>query len=216
MTSQQEGHDLHVLLGAFVLGGLSDEDHRAFTEHLRTCATCQLEAGQVSGLPRLLDLVVPDDLPEPTTTSGLTNLLGELRRRKSRQRWLRVAAASVLAALCLGVGAIVGPRLTAPAERPTVRYSAVAAPGSGVEVEVALVTRGWGTEFEIDCEQMPLDGELALWVIDRQGHATSVASWNATSSGYATVTAASAIRSPQVRALEVRTADGRVIATATT
>lgn len=36
--------DLHVLLGAYVLGGLSDDDHRAFSEHLRSCRQCQTEA----------------------------------------------------------------------------------------------------------------------------------------------------------------------------
>ena len=161
MTSPDEGRDLHVLLGAFVLGGLSDEDHRAYTEHLRACVTCQQEAGQVSGLPRLLDLVAPGDLPAPTL-SGLPDLLTEIRRRRRRQRWLRVAAASVLAALCLGVGVIVGPTLSAAPDRPTARYSAVATDNSGVEVDVAVDTRGCGTEFEIDCREMPLDGQLAL------------------------------------------------------
>ena len=52
--------DLHVLLGAYVLGGLSDDDHRAYSEHLRTCTQCQAEIGQISGLPRLLDLAGPE------------------------------------------------------------------------------------------------------------------------------------------------------------
>jgi len=55
MTVDQNQHEqLHQLLGAYLLGGLSDDDHRAFTEHLRACAACQQELGQVSGLPRLL------------------------------------------------------------------------------------------------------------------------------------------------------------------
>lgn len=213
--SQDDGHDLHVLLGAFVLGGLSDEDHQAFTEHLRSCATCQQEAGQVSGLPRLLDLVTPDDLPAPTP-SGVPDLLAEVRRRRGRQRWLRLAAASVLAALCLGAGVIVGPRLSAAPDLPTVRYSTVALDNSSMEVDVAVVSRGWGTEFQIDCKDMPLNGQLALWAVDKQGHATPVASWNATSTGYATVTGASSIRSAQLGALQVRTGDGKVVASATT
>ena len=55
--------DVHVLLGAYVLGGLSDEDHRTYSEHLRTCGPCQAELGQVSGLPRLLDLAGPEGGP---------------------------------------------------------------------------------------------------------------------------------------------------------
>ena len=215
MTDQAADRDPHVLLGAFVLGGLSDDDHHAFTEHLRTCGQCQAEFGQVSGLPRLLDLVVPDDVPEPAS-SGLTDLLAEVRRRRGRQRWLRGAAASVLAMLCLWGGVAIAPHLASQPDRPTVHYSAIATNGSTVQVDVSLVSRGWGTQFEIDCEKMPLTGQLALWVVDQQGHATPVASWNATPTGYATVTAASAIRTAQMRSLQVRTATGEVIATATT
>ncbi len=51
---------MHELLGAFVLGGLEDEERHAFTAHLRTCADCQREAAQLSGIPGLLDLVDPD------------------------------------------------------------------------------------------------------------------------------------------------------------
>lgn len=50
---------MHELLGAFVLGGLDDEDQHAFTAHLRTCAVCQREAAALSGIPGLLDLVDP-------------------------------------------------------------------------------------------------------------------------------------------------------------
>ena len=35
------GHDeLQVLMGAYVLGGLSEADHAAFAEHLRECREC--------------------------------------------------------------------------------------------------------------------------------------------------------------------------------
>ena len=68
MTTDQNHQDQHdqlqQFLGAYLLGGLSDDDHRAFTEHLRACQTCQQELGQVSGLPRLLSLVdAPTQVP---------------------------------------------------------------------------------------------------------------------------------------------------------
>ena len=52
-----EAESPHILLGAYVLGGLSDEDDRAFGEHLRSCRQCQHEYGQVASIPRLLDLL---------------------------------------------------------------------------------------------------------------------------------------------------------------
>ena len=57
-----EDHDeLRMLLGAFVLGGLDDSDHHAFSTHLRGCRECQREAAQLSGIPRLLDLADGSD-----------------------------------------------------------------------------------------------------------------------------------------------------------
>ena len=49
----------HVLLGAYVLGALSETDQAAFRSHLRWCQHCREELAEVAGLPRLLDLVDP-------------------------------------------------------------------------------------------------------------------------------------------------------------
>ena len=189
--------DLHALLGAYVLGGLSDDDHRAFSEHLRSCRQCQTDMGQVSGLPRLLDLAGPEGgphlseapvaVPAPLLTDHdderVATLLREVgRRRRRRRTWLAVVAGAA----------------------------------AGQKNDAALVTRGWGTQRDIDCEDMPTDGELALWVIDRSGKATTAASWRATTTGYSRVTGATALRPNEIQALEVRTGTGRVLASART
>jgi hypothetical protein len=93
---------------------------------------------------------------------------------------------------------------------------AAAAPGSSVKIDVALVTRGWGTQLDIDCEDMPTKGELLLWVIDRHGKATTAASWRATPTGYSRVTGATALRTNEIQSLEVRNDSGRVLASART
>jgi hypothetical protein len=49
----------HVLLGAFILGGLSPEDCAACREHLRRCRACGDELEALADLPHLLDLVGP-------------------------------------------------------------------------------------------------------------------------------------------------------------
>lgn len=232
--------DLHVLLGAYVLGGLSDEDHRAYSEHLRTCVACQTELGQVSGLSRLLDLAGPEGgphladgpgaVPAPLLTEPdderVTSLLAEVARRRRRRRtWLTGLAAAAAVAFFVG-GAWLGPRWTATtpptagptatSTLPTTHVEAAAVPGSSVRVDIALVTRGWGTQLDIDCEDMPKEGELALWVIDAKGRATTAASWRATPAGYSRVTGATALRPNEIRTLEVRTGTGKVLASATT
>lgn len=227
------GDDTHVLLGAYVLGGLSDDDHRVFTEHLRTCPSCQHELGQVSGLTHLLDLarptggphVMPDD-SEPDEAAapdragaGVTSLLAEVSRRRRRRRW-RVGAIGVAAAVGTFVlGGLLGPSLFATTP-PTAHVVATAESGSGVtraRVEVALVTRGWGTQLDLDCSDLPTgNGPLLLWVTDTAGRSTTVASWRATPTGYARVTGATALSPDEIRSLQVKTSTGTTIVSATT
>ena len=121
-------------------------------------------------------------------------------------------------------GAWLGPSLvatTTPAPAasatPAAAHVAVAAvPGSSVRIDVALVKRGWGTQLDIDCEDMPTNGELALWVIDAKGKATTAASWRATAAGYSRVTGATALSPNEIQTLEVRTGTGKVLASART
>ena len=225
--------DLHVLLGAYVLGGLSDEDHSAFSGHLRTCGRCQSELGQVSGLPRLLDLAGPEGGPllaagtvdgDPVSDGQrieephVTRLLDEVgRRRRRRRTWLSALAAAAAVILFAG-GAWLGPLLftSSPPAPPTTHVAAAAVAGSGVRVDIALVTRGWGTQLDIACEDMPTQGELALWVVDRSGRAMTAASWHATPGGYSRVTGATALSPSEIRSLEVRTDTGKVLASART
>lgn len=226
MTSGSD--DLHVLLGAYLLGGLSDADHRAFTEHLRTCSACQAELGQMSGLPRLLDLAGPAGgphlSPDPVATPAppgdddahVVSLLARVaQRRRTRRRWFAAVAAAA-AVVLFGAGMWLGPQLTAPPELPTTHVVAAPAPGSSVRVEVALVTRGWGTQLDLNCEDMPTSGELVLYVIDRKGAATTAASWRGTPTGYSTLTGATALHPNEIQRLEIRNGAGQVLASATT
>jgi predicted anti-sigma-YlaC factor YlaD len=59
MTTRDD--NTHLLLGAFVLGGLSDEDVEEFRNHLRSCAQCRQELDRVAELPRVLDVVRPSE-----------------------------------------------------------------------------------------------------------------------------------------------------------
>lgn len=226
MTSAPD--DLHMLLGAYVLGGLSDEDHRAFTEHLRTCTGCQQELGQLSGLPRLLSLVDQPPTEQPyaaelapaapaegraagSGAKGLPDLLAEARRRRRRRHGWLAAAASVAAIGLFGAGSWLGPALLDPPP-PSEHYTATAPAGSAAQVGVDLVTRGWGTQLDLACTNMPVGQEIVVYVRDATGRESPAGSWLGTRSGYARVTGATALRPEQIRSIEVRTADGTVIA----
>lgn len=232
--ADRDHEQLHQLLGAFVLGGLDPEEHRAFSQHVRRCPACQYEAGQLSGMPALLDLVEPASVtaaaaaghggaplpaaePPPPVPP---DLLDRVRRERRRRRWRLAAAAAVLALVAGGVGASVGPllaRATAPPTRPLVAVATPAAAGQGdvPRVEIDLVTRGWGTQLDLRGSSLPAGEVLYLAVTDRWGQRYDVASWTGTPSGRTSLSAACWLKPSDIAQVEVHTGTGRSVATAT-
>ncbi|MEO8828722.1 zf-HC2 domain-containing protein [Lapillicoccus sp.] len=227
---------MHELLGAFVLGGLDDEDRNAFTAHLRTCAVCQREAAQLSGMPGLLDLVDPGTVtldgvvgaeaapalvPDGHAIQGggvalPLPLLAHVRadRRRRRSRWVAVAAA--IAVLAGGLGASVGPvaaRINAP---PTTHYVATAPAAGGTQVEIDLVTRAWGTQLDLRGSGLPTSGVLLLSVTNGAGYTYDIASWSGTPSGRTTLTAPCWMKPDDITELRVHTREGATLATVST
>ncbi|MGC9668218.1 anti-sigma factor family protein [Planosporangium sp. 12N6] len=74
--------------GAYVLGILDPDEHAAYERHLATCAACQREVADLSGLPAVLAQLGPDeamalsaDEPEPRRSGrGGVADLGAYRR----------------------------------------------------------------------------------------------------------------------------------------
>jgi anti-sigma factor RsiW len=219
------GHDeLQVLMGAYVLGGLSEADHAAFAEHLRECTICQRELAQVSGIPRLLDLasegaMTPADPAAPAqqepAMADPAVVLSLVRARRRRSRILASVAAVVLAAAMLGAGTALGVNLgRTPTPVAAARVTASPATGSQAAVQVAFVTKQWGTELQVEAAGLPTQGEMTLWVYDTAGRDTQVATWSATTSGRVKLTTACASQLGDIRKVELTTAAGDVIATA--
>jgi hypothetical protein len=77
--------DKHVLLGAFILGGLSEEDAQGFRDHLQSCLDCRQELDRLAGLPRLLELARPTERGRRASLwVGPQALLGRTRRSFTR------------------------------------------------------------------------------------------------------------------------------------
>jgi len=111
--------EAHDDLPAYILGGLSPEEMRAFEKHLRECPSCREELALYKSIPHALNLVSPDvSLPEgaeerlmrrihpvsaapdgdqPPVATSLP------RRRSTATPWI-LAAASLLLAVFLGGG----------------------------------------------------------------------------------------------------------------
>jgi len=232
---------LHELTGAFVLGGLSDADHRAFTAHLRGCPDCQREVAGLAAIPRLLGLLDADtaagdavdgsiDGYAAAFTTGApraalgavadpadgaaTELLTLLRGRRRRARRRLAAAAAVLAVACVGGGVAWGQASARP-PGPTVTLAAAPADGSSTQARVGLVAKGWGTQVEVAASELPRAGTFTLVVVDAAGHEQVIGSWSATASGRANLVAPCPWSPGSISAVHLRANTGQLLAAAT-
>ena len=222
-TPEQEP-DVHQLLGAFVLGGLSPQEHHTFTTHLRGCETCQQEAAQLSGLPSLLALADPAAVPVGTLEMGApeaeqpvppTALLHAVRRRRLRTRWLLAAAAVVLVLGGVAGGVGLAPTLGGGPDVAQ-RLTATGTAGSSTSVQIDLVARGWGTQLDLQGRDLPTSGVLYLEVTDRHGRSWELASWSGVPSGRTTLSTACWMTPDAIRSLVIHTREGATVAQATT
>ncbi|MDV8148775.1 anti-sigma factor family protein [Arthrobacter sp. B10-11] len=211
--------DLHQLLGAYLLGGLEPAEASLFEQHLGGCADCRREVDELASLPALLDaLPVADAValtgapsgptaPAEATSLGVASagepdaLLDELavRRRKSRRR--RAAFAAAVAAACLALGVLAAPVFNPP-PRPDASYS-VEAPG-GLQVQLALMKKAWGTEVSFSGTRLPTEGTLSLWVKGQDGTEDRACSWSATPGGRSRITGATPTQISSISSVELR------------
>ena len=184
---------------------------------------CQREAGQLSGLPALLELARPGgqppavfeadgDLPAPAS------LTERIQRDRRRRRFASAGLVAAVAIVCLVLGFVTRPLVVD--EKPPATASqgttvtAVGVGSSPVQGAVTLVTKQWGTQLELQAGQLPTTGTMALWVVESDGDAYRVATWNATPAGRTNLTAACAVRSDAIATVEIRTGGGARIAEA--
>ena len=213
--------NLHHLLGAYVLGGLDPADAAAFEAHLQDCGACRKELAVMEKVPMLLDaLPVPDAVALTSVPGGSgeagagvpARLFDELgrRRRMVRRRWAALAGA--VAAACLAVGLAVGPLLVRPPQ-PDATYSV--ASGGGLQVNIDMARKTWGTELAVSGSSLPADGTLSLWVRDRAGGEDRACAWTATPSGKVKVTGATPIQLGSISSVELRDGAQRPVAVIT-
>jgi anti-sigma-K factor RskA len=102
------------LLGGYVLDALEPKEMDEMRRHIDDCASCRAEVGDLSGLPTLLNLIEPADVPPPTLTPEveervLDRFARERRREPKRRRRpgfltpRRIAALGVACAAALAL-----------------------------------------------------------------------------------------------------------------
>lgn len=151
----EDHRSLRELVGAYVLGGLTDAERVSVQAHLDGCAECRAEVDELAPVAAALQGVDPAALgpltPPPTELGD--NILAAVRdhsRRRDRDRWVRRAGAGLLAAAVLAGVFFLGIQAApAPATPPVIAMS-VQNVASGVQAEAGLVRHTWGTELKLE------------------------------------------------------------------
>ena len=206
--------DPHVLLGAYILGGLDADERGRCEAHLNDCAQCRAQAADFAALPSLLSKADPADLETEPTQGGeselvLRDMLAARRfaaKRRVRRRVALGACAAVLAAVAL---VLVIPRgdSTPPGTGTFAMKSVAGASGS-----VTLTPKPWGTAIVLDLEQLPTDGVFTLRTMDDSGQMQPAATWAAMPTGAGVVQGATSIPMPKLRKLNIVDANNTVLA----
>lgn len=228
MTCQQAHLD-----GAYVLGALSPSERLDFERHLVGCAECSRAVRDLAGLPGLLAQVDVDDLEPgadpPVPPSLLPSLVREVRgsqRRRSALVAVVAASAAAVAVGALAVGGAIGdgrePTSTTPSASVTATPSGrpmLAVGPTPVRADVLVSSVAWGTRLDLSCsyavqeddyEASPA-GQYALVVRTRDGRTEQVATWRGLPGRTMRLSAATATSRSDIEAVEMRTADGRVV-----
>ena len=218
--------------GAYVLGTLSPAERLAFKRHLPTCSGVHPAVAELAELPGLLGRVDPEvlagppDEAAPTLLPGLVREVRRLRRRRLLATGgLAAAAAAVVVAVPLGITQL-GDDPAPPAEpgssassAPVVAQQMEPVGEVPVQATVSLEQVTWGTRLGLSCtydpawvdQELPPEADYVLVVRTRSGDLERVGSWRAVDGRAMEITAATAATPADLRSVQVRTTDGRVV-----
>jgi anti-sigma factor RsiW len=217
--------DVRVLLGAYVLGGLSESDRRTLEAHLPDCAACRDELARSAPLTGLLrraphgfDQRNTEPAGDPARAASLERLLeqthraGPAQRRKARLQRLMLVAAAVIVLAALGVGLVLRPGHHHRPGGSTVAFSAAA--GYAVAGHATLVAKPWGTSVAIALADLPAQGRFTLRVSSAGGRTEPACTWATTPTATAAVTGGTSMHLADIDAITIVDQQGHVLATA--
>jgi Putative zinc-finger len=206
--------DLRPLLGGYVLDALEPDETEAVREHLPDCAACAAEHASLVGLPALLDLAAPLDMPdEPLSPAFEEAVLDRFardreslreqklprRRRLPRLAWTRprVAVASALLAAALSVGVTLAlDKTPAPPAMRTFQLPLTASanePTARAHVALYRVHGGTGAHLWADGLQ-PGPGRVYEMLCEGKGLSESAGTFRADARGHVEVRLTTAAR----------------------
>ena len=237
MTCAYETWDGSYVLGA--LSPADRELYERHLVGCPSCAEAVRDLAGLPGLLSRVDEQAVATPPEPAPDTLLPRLVREVRRER-RRRGLVAAGLAAAAVAVVVAGSVLAATLTG-SEPPTAAPPAAGSPatstpsaggsptaavramqrlgGAAVEGWLTLETVPWGTRLTLECTYatspdgygagQPVD--YVMVVRTRDGGEQQVATWNAVPGRSMQLTAATAAGRDQIRAVEVRTGDGRPV-----
>ncbi|MFC3449084.1 anti-sigma factor family protein [Amycolatopsis speibonae] len=191
---------------AYVLGALSPDDRFAYEKHLRVCDRCAASVRDLAGIPGLLAqagapaLLEEEPAPSPELLPGV---LKRVRRGRRIQRAITTTAAGVavaagvaLAVVLTGPVASAGDPMTLLGDYPVTADVAMSATDTGTKVDMTCSYGGNRT------------GDYILVAVGADGGTSELASWRAMPKDTAHIVVGTAMRTGDIKALEIRTPSG--------
>lgn len=206
---------------AYVLGALTPADEAAYEEHLLTCDECSAAvaslrqvASKLALVPDARALATLDPSPQPDLLPGLARAV---RRDRRRNRFRMAGVIAGVAAGAAAIGAVVAVPLTR--EEPEGDYVVLTQTvASKLTADARLIEERWGTTIEISCryDDLATPSERArgyeLFVTDRAGKSTLIASWTASPGTTVKPSATTKLHRSEIAALDIRSSEtGRIL-----
>jgi hypothetical protein len=202
-------------IGAYVLGALDAGEHHQIEQHVRGCASCTEAVLQFAHLPGMLNkLTLEDVLALPFDSEAEPEVSRRIRRRPFTSRRMILAAAAVV---LLAAGGLIGRQLVADSTSVSsqaqsgVTWSATDGVG-GVDAQVTLSSRDWGTDIKIRLNDLQPGQRCALVVHTRGGQSETTGWWTTTTNvREADVPASSSFALSDITRVDIVNSDDKVI-----
>ncbi|WP_394769724.1 anti-sigma factor family protein [Lacisediminihabitans sp.] len=217
---------------AYVLGALSPVERLEFERHLSTCDACAAGVAELAGLPGLLAKVPAADLEtvapveDSVPPTLLPRLVRSATRRRRRSRGLVAGAIVATAAAAAAVALAIPLAFAPPAPTPTLaasgaRVSLSQVVPTSLSASALLVGESWGTRIDMRCSYAAPASATApgygvarqyeMFVTDASGNVSQVATWSAAPGSTVEPSGTTSLRPSEIAAVDVRSADGRVL-----
>jgi hypothetical protein len=211
--------DLRPLLGAYVLGALSEEETALVREHLRGCQACAAEQARLAPLPGLLTLAAPaaraaEEPLSPALEERVLDAVAAEAPRRPRRTWQlprrRALVAGAVVAVSLAFAAVtLATRGGGPEYGPEIPLAATAAP-HGAQAYAELRSSTGGTTMVLHVSGLPADPAAVYEVhCDAAGWSASAGTFRVDRHGSARVVLTTAARRGEYDRIRVlRRTDG--------